>query len=209
MSTLRTLPEIVAAIRASAAPGRRSIVGFAGSPGAGKSTIAADVVAAIGATATLLPMDGFHLPQQTLRAIGRRDRMGAPDTFDVPALLRILAELRLDRPDVSVHAPAFDREREEPIPDAIDITPRASIVLVEGNYLLLESGGWASVGGFLDLSFFVEVDHAIRLERLIARHERFGKSPAAARAWALGPDEENARLIEATAARADHIIALG
>jgi pantothenate kinase len=82
------------------------------------------------------------------------------------------------------------------------------LVVVEGNYLLLDSGGWERAAPLFDLSFFIEVDRDIRLARLIARHERFGKSATDARAWALGPDESNARLIETTAPRAHYVVAL-
>jgi pantothenate kinase len=207
VKTLRSVGEVAAVIADEAQPGRRTIVGIAGSPGAGKSTLAADVVAALGATAVLLPADGFHLSQATLVTLGRRDRMGAPDTFDVPALVALLTRL-VENSGVSSRAPGFDRESEEPVPDAIDVTPEFSAVLVEGNYLLLDSGGWERVRDHLDLGFFLEADHELRLRRLVARHERFGKSPAAAREWALGPDESNARIIEATSSRADYRIAL-
>jgi pantothenate kinase len=168
------------------------------------------MVEALGPTAVLLPMDGFHLPQAILVELGRRDRMGAPDTFDVPALLTLLAGIRVpvDNSGDPLNAPGFDRDTEEPIPDAISLSPEFSTVVIEGNYLLLNSGGWAAVGDYLDLSFFLEIDPELRRSRLIARHERFGKSPADARAWALGPDEANARLIEATATRATYRLSL-
>ncbi|MEJ1230413.1 MAG: nucleoside/nucleotide kinase family protein [Galbitalea sp.] len=217
MTTLRSLSEVAATISAAAGPQRRTLVGLAGAPGAGKSTIAEALVDLLGPTAALLPMDGFHLPQATLRALGRRDRMGAPDTFDVEGFLATLTALRAATPRsgaggdsaAPVLAPGFDREREEPVPDAIAIARETATVIVEGNYLLLDSGGWGRAAALLDLTFFVAVDHDLRLRRLIARHERFGKTAAQARAWALGPDERNAELVEATAARADHRIELG
>ena len=182
----------------------RLILGIAGEPGAGKSTIAAALAARLGAA--LLPMDGYHLPQARLVELGRRDRMGAPDTFDVDGFVATLAALRSGD---TVLAPSFDREVEEAVADAIEIRPSERTVIVEGNYLLLNSGGWERVAGLLDVTFFVGVDHDIRLSRLIERHVRFGKSAEEARAWSLGPDEANARLIAATAVHADHVIALG
>jgi pantothenate kinase len=181
----------------------RLIVGIAGAPGSGKSTLAAQIVAALD-DAVLLPMDGFHLPQAELRRLGRRDRMGAPDTFDVDAFVATLTAVRFSADPVL--APAFDREIEDPVPSAIAISPEKRTVVVEGNYLLCESGGWERVAPLLDVSLFVELDAGIRTARLIERHVRFGKSPDAARSWALGPDETNARLIEATAHRADYRI---
>lgn len=189
-------------------PTGRRIVGISGAPGAGKSTIAADLVARLPAAA-LLPMDGFHLAQARLVELGRRDRMGAPDTFDVDAFVATLVELRaVDNSCNPVSVPGFDRNSEEPVPNAIRILPELSTVVVEGNYLLLDSGGWERVAPLLDATVFVRLDRDIRLERLIQRHIRYGKSPEDARAWALGSDESNARLIDATAARADHTIEL-
>ena len=101
-------------------------------------------------------------------------------------------------------APGFDREIEEPVPGAIAVSPAFRTVVVEGNYLL----HWPAVRELLDVAFVVEVDHDVRVERLIARHVRFGKSPDAARAWSLGPDERNALLVAETAGLADHVIRL-
>lgn len=208
MSVLRSLEDIAGTIEAVVTPGRRTIVGITGAPGVGKSTIAAQVVDMLAPTAALLPMDGFHLPQATLVALGRRQRMGAPDTFDVDAFLETLTALH-ENSGKRVRAPGFDRETEEPVPNALDISPEFSTVVVEGNYLLLDSGGWERAAPLLDVTFFVEAPDDIRLERLVARHIRYGKSEAEARAWALGPDQANATVIEATAARADHRISLG
>ena len=188
-------------------PARR-IVGILGPPAAGKSTIAEALVAQL-PSAIVLPMDGYHYPQARLVELGRRERMGAPDTFDVPSFVATLRALRdVHNSCTSVFAPAFDRGIEEPVPDAIEIVQELRTVVVEGNYLLLESGGWESVAPLLDATVFVRLDRGIRQQRLIERHVRFGKSPADARSWALGTDERNALAIEATAARADHWIEL-
>jgi len=181
----------------------RRIIGIAGAPGAGKSTFAERLTARIGWA--LLPMDGFHLAQARLVALGRRDRMGAPDTFDAPALVQTLTELRVS--SGPVFAPSFDRSNEESTPDAIEIQPERDVVL-EGNYLLCDEGGWHEVAPLLDTVFYLELDDTVRQSRLIDRHVRFGKSPTAARNWALGPDEANAAIIAATARRADHIVQL-
>jgi pantothenate kinase len=207
VSTLRSIESLTQFVESLPTSPRR-IIGIAGSPGAGKSTIAEALVARL-RSAVVLPMDGYHLPQARLVELCRRDRMGAPDTFDVDGFLATLAALRaVDNSGSPVLAPGFDRGIEEPVPGAISIPQELSTVVVEGNYLLLESGGWERVAPLLDATVFVRVDRGIRLDRLIERHVRFGKSPADARAWALGPDERNAQLIEATAARADRMIEL-
>ncbi|MEP6482528.1 MAG: nucleoside/nucleotide kinase family protein [Rhodoglobus sp.] len=201
MAGLRSVQSVADVVDNLPSSGR-VLVAIVGSPGAGKSTIAEALVARL-PDAALLPMDGFHLPQAELRRLGRRDRMGAPDTFDVDGFLAVLRALRAGE---AVTAPGFDREVEEAVPGSLRVD--APVVIVEGNYLLLDSGGWEAAAPLFDATFFVEVERGIRLERLIKRHERFGKSPTDARAWALGPDESNALLIEATAARADHRIRL-
>ncbi|NHN44521.1 nucleoside/nucleotide kinase family protein [Chryseoglobus frigidaquae] len=182
------------------------LVGLVGEPGAGKSTAAAELADRLPA-ARVLPMDGFHLPQAELVRLGRRDRMGAPDTFDVEGFVALLERLRdLHNSGETVHAPGFDRRVEEPVPGALALTPELRCIVVEGNYLLLEQGGWQRVAPLLDLTVGVVLDAATRHERLVARHIAFGKSPGAARAWVLGPDQANAALIAPTLARADLLL---
>ena len=182
--------------RSLAAKGGRRILGIAGPPGGGKSTVARAVVAELGDAARLVPMDGFHLAQSELVRLGRRDRMGAPDTFDAAGYAALLRRLRSGSEAV-VYAPEFRREIEEPIAGAIAIPRDAPLVVTDGNYLLL------------DETWYVEIDEAVRIERLVARHERFGKAPEAARAWTLGPDQHNAELVARTAGRADVLVRLG
>jgi pantothenate kinase len=212
VSVLRSVDEVARVVLdlSRSTPGR-TVVGIAGAPGAGKSTLAAELVDRLAGRAVLLPMDGFHLPQATLVERGSRDRMGAPDTFDVDGFVATLAALRpaFANSGGTVLAPGFDREIEEAVPDAIAISPEFPIVVTEGNYLLLQTGGWQRVAPLLDASFFVTVDRDIRLARLTARHERFGKTPTDAAAWAEGPDERNAVLVEDSAHAATHSIALG
>jgi pantothenate kinase len=171
----------------------------------GKSTIAAELVARLD-SAALLPMDGYHYSQAHLVSLGRRERMGAPDTFDVEGFLGTLRDLYIS--GGPVFAPRFDREIEESVPDAIALQPELQTIVVEGNYLLLDSGLWSEVAPLLDATVFVDLDDGIRQSRLIERHVRFGKSEVDARAWALGPDESNARIIAATRSRAHHYLAL-
>jgi pantothenate kinase len=209
-STLHGFDALAAdiAARLDSAAGR-VLVGIAGAPGSGKSTVAARLLERFGADAALVPMDGFHLANRQLEALGRRDRKGAPDTFDADGYVALLERCRaagdsIDRGRaVTVYAPEFVREVEESYGSAIAVPPSARLVLTEGNYLLLDEPPWSSLGQVLDVRYHLAVDPELRRERLIARHVAFGKTPEAARAWALGPDEANAVLVEAAASRAD------
>ncbi|MGK5679778.1 nucleoside/nucleotide kinase family protein [Actinoplanes sp. URMC 104] len=187
------------------ATGPRRLLGLVGAPGAGKSTLAAQLVDALAPAAVLVPMDGFHLAGAELDRLGRRDRKGAPDTFDAAGYVALLTRLRHPGPDV-VYAPTFDRRLEEPIAGAIPAPPTVPLVVTEGNYLLLDDGPWTGVRPLLDETWYVHISDSVRVERLIHRHIEHGKQPAAARAWVLGSDEANARLITATRPRADLVI---
>ncbi|MEZ0449400.1 nucleoside/nucleotide kinase family protein [Cellulomonas sp. ICMP 17802] len=199
-------PDLRARVEALTSSGQRRVLGIAGAPGAGKSTVAAEVVAAVGPAAVVVPMDGFHLAQSELERIGRADRKGAPDTFDADGFVALLT--RLHRSERTVYAPEYRRDLRNPVAGAIAVPPETVLVVVEGNYLLLDDHGFGPVAGLLDESWFLAPDDAVRLDRLVARHEAFGKSPEAARAWSHGPDESNARLVAATASRADVVVRL-
>lgn len=190
--------------------GGRRILGITGAPGAGKSTLTALLASQLPAgSCAVVPMDGFHLADVALDRLGRRDRKGAPDTFDAAGYTALLQRLRTAQPhDPPVWAPMFERALEQPLAGAIEVAGDVPLILTEGNYLLLDHGPFAQVRALLDECWFIEAPQALRLERLIARHELFGKDPEAARAWALGPDEANARLVAATRERADRVITL-
>ncbi|NYE35629.1 pantothenate kinase [Nocardioides cavernae] len=185
-------------------PGR-AVLGITGAPGAGKSTLAAALLAALGPDVGHLPMDGFHLADVQLDRLGLRDRKGAPETFDVDGYVAALARLQ-SAPDRVLYVPGFERDLEQPIAAALAIPPSARLVLTEGNYLLLPTDGWERVRPLLAEVWFVEVDDDVRRERLVRRHEQFGKSPEAAREWVERSDEANAALVAATRDRADLVI---
>ncbi len=186
---------------------RRGILGIAGPPGGGKSTLAALVAAELGDRAVLVPMDGFHLAQAQMVRLGVRDRMGAPDTFDVAGYVALLARLRAGGEEV-VYAPGFRREIEEPIAGAIAVPGSVPLIVTEGNYLLHPDGGWARVRPLLDEAWYVEIDEDTRLKWLIQRHVDFGKAPEAARAWVMRSDQANAAVVAATRERADVVVRL-
>jgi len=209
-----SLSELVERARRLAVPGERHILGIVGAPGAGKSTVAAHVVAALGPKlAVLVAMDGFHLANVVLETLGRRDRKGAVDTFDAPGYANLLerlhrAALAPGRPGATetVYAPEFRREIEEDIGCVIAVPPSMPLVVTEGNYLLIEDGAWARARAYLDEVWFLSPADDVRQHRLVLRHQAFGKRPDEARAWALGTDQRNAELIESTAGRADLIV---
>jgi pantothenate kinase len=183
----------------------RALLGLVGPPGAGKSTLAAALQAEFASVAQVVPMDGFHLANVELERLGRRARKGAPDTFDSAGYVALLRRLLAQADDEIVYAPEFRREIEEPVAGAIPVFSRTQLVITEGNYLLLDEGPWAEVRGLLDEIWYVEVDDPLRVERLTQRHMQFGRSADAAAAWVAGTDEPNARLIEASRARASFV----
>ena len=203
------MPELPASARLRAREliqrSGRALLGLVGPPGAGKSTLAAALQAEFATIAQVVPMDGFHLANVELERLGRRDRKGAPDTFDSAGYVALLRRLLVQPDDEIVYAPEFRREIEEPIANAIPIHPRTQLVITEGNYLLLDEGPWAQVKELLDEIWYVDVDDEVRLHRLTRRHEQFGRSAEEAAAWVAGTDEPNARLIEASRARASFV----
>jgi len=179
------------------------MLGLVGAPGAGKSTLAAALQAAWPGASQVVPMDGFHLANTELARLGRAGRKGAPDTFDAAGFAALLHRLREQVPGEIVYAPEFRREIEEPVAGAIALRHDTGLLIVEGNYLLLDDTPWAPVAALLDEVWFVDVDDALRLQRLVARHQAFGRSTEAARAWVEQTDEPNARRIAACRHRAD------
>jgi pantothenate kinase len=184
--------------------GGRGMLGICGAPGAGKSTLAARLVEALGDKAVYVGMDGFHLAQVELARLGRTERKGAPDTFDALGYVNLLRRLK-DQTGI-VYAPEFRREIEEPVAGAIPVFPDTPLVVTEGNYLLVPAKPWGNVRDLLDEVWFLRPDETERHRRLIARHEMFGRTANDARHRALGSDERNATVINATADRADLVL---
>ena len=186
---------------------KRRILGITGAPGVGKTTYALAQVGTSGAPAAYVPMDGFHLADVTLTALGRLDRKGAPDTFDAWGYAALLRRLRDERDHV-VYAPGFERHLEQPIAGALAVPPEADLVVTEGNYLLLDRPEWRAVREQLDEVVHLVTDDDVRRRRLVARHVEFGKTRAEAEAWVARVDDANAALVEAAAHRADRVVEL-
>lgn len=204
------MDELIARAGRLAASGGRHILGITGPPGVGKSTLAEAVTSALGqARAALVGMDGFHRSQSVLERLGRRDRMGAIDTFDDAGYAELIVCLAAAKPcDEPIVAPAFDRDIEEPTAAGVVVPSDVPLVVTEGNYLLARSGEWPRARQHMTEVWFVTLPEPTRQERLIARHIRHGKTPGAARDWALGPDQVNAHLIETTRGDADIVVDL-
>ncbi|MFJ6462712.1 nucleoside/nucleotide kinase family protein [Streptomyces sp. NPDC091387] len=203
------LTGLTARARRLALAGKRRVLGIAGPPGAGKSTLAGRLADALGPLAVLVPMDGFHLAQAELERLGRADRKGAPDTFDAAGYAALLRRLRAPEPGTVVYAPAFDRALEQPVAGSVPVGPDVPLVITEGNYLLHGEDGWAPVRALLDEAWYLELDQDVRMSRLVDRHVRFGKPRPYAERWVAGSDEANARLVAPGRDRADLVVRLG
>lgn len=201
------LAELAQRARGLCTPGRRAILGIAGAPGAGKSTLAAALAEALGAQAVVIGMDGFHLAHAELVRLGLDERKGAPETFDAHGYVALLSRVQANA-EPAVYAPAFRRDLEEPIAGAVRIGREIPLVITEGNYLLLDQEPWSALRGLLDEVWYLELPEQLRIDRLVARHVTYGKTSDDARRWANGSDQGNATLVAASRPRADLTVRL-
>lgn len=189
---------------------QRCLLGVVGAPGGGKSTLVEALLPALagglGEAVAHVPMDGFHLADAQLDRLGRRERKGAPDTYDVDGYAAALFRCRHDLGH-DVFVPGFERSLEQPIAAALVVPAPARLVLTEGNYLLHDADGWDQVRPLLDECWYVDLADEVRRQRLVARHVLFGKSPDQAAAWVETVDEPNALLVAHGRSRADLVIA--
>ncbi len=193
-------PDAFAARLEALAQGRetRLIAALAGPPGAGKSTIAEAVAARLNAAApgrcAVLPMDGFHYDDLVLVPRGDRPRKGAPHTFDVGGLRALLARLRAND-EAEVAVPVFDRSIEIARAGARIIAQSVPILLVEGNYLLLNAAPWSALRPLFDVTAMVMVAPETLRDRLGARWRDMGMSAADTLAKLEENDLPNGRLV--------------
>ena len=191
---------------------RRTIVAVAGPPGAGKSTLAEVLVDGLNAArngmAALVPMDGFHFDDIVLNALGRRPRKGAPDTFDVGGLDHLLARLRA-RDEDFVAIPIFDRGIEIARAGARLVPADVPVIVVEGNYLLLDTGPWRALARHFDVTVLISVPEAELRRRLARRWEDLGLTPAQVTAKLEENDLPNGRTVATHSMAPDYVLRFG
>jgi pantothenate kinase len=206
MSKEITQEEAKAIVVECAKKSNRTIIGIVGKPGGGKSTLSKYLLKGMDpAIVSVVPMDGFHLSNKVLKELGRSERKGAQDTFDVNGFTALIKRIKLDSSD-PIYYPVFDRSIEESIAAQGVVYPSTRVVIVEGNYLMHDRDGWQEISPLLDQSWYAFLDEDIRISRLISRHIAFGKDPESAKAWAKGSDQINAELIETGVGRCDFLI---
>ena len=198
-----TPDDLAREITTRGAAADRFIVGIAGPPGAGKSTLAGAIAKAIGGAARVVPMDGFHYDNAVLEKLGLRARKGAPETFDAPGFIHLMQRLRAGE-DAAI--PVFDRDMDLARAGADLVTGADKYLIVEGNYLLLDAAPWRDLAPLFDLIVFIDVPEAELDRRLLDRWHHYGKTPAEARHWIDSNDMPNIRRVTEGSRKADIVI---
>jgi pantothenate kinase len=183
----------------------RTVLAIAGGPGVGKSTLAVQLVAAIGADAAYVPMDGFHVRHSKLEALGTAADKGMPHTFEGGAFADFLAALKVASGPMS--GPGYSRKIEDVVEDAFTVQASAKLLVVEGNYLLLMTAPWWRVRPLVDRAMFLDVPRELVRARLLKRHAEEGLfTEERNRAHVERVDLANYDLVSRSRSRADIVI---
>lgn len=194
------LVDDVASLAANAAS--RVLLGLAGPPAAGKSTLAKTLVSGVNRrlgsdVAAYVPLDGFHLSNTQLDLMGRRRCKGAPDTFDVHGYVALLRRLTTETRHV-IYVPDYHRGLHEPVAGRLAVRPEARLIVTEGNYLASDEPGWRDVRGLLQELWYVDAPDDMRERRLVRRQMAAGLSASDASAWVESSDRPNGELVKGT-----------
>jgi pantothenate kinase len=210
MTTGSSLAACVAGVPHLSPEAGRLVIGIAGPPAAGKSTLAAAVRTQLEqrdgpGSWQVLGMDGFHLSNGVLASAGTRHQKGAPHTFDVDGFATLLRRIKTER-QRAVYLPVFHREIEESIAAEAVVHPTTGGVIVEGNYLLHDGGGWETIRPLLDQCWYLDVDLDVQRVRLTERATQTYGSLEAGINWVETVDLPNALLVSMTRSKADRVV---
>jgi pantothenate kinase len=205
---LTTLEDLVPEILARAAGTSRLILAIAGPPGSGKSTFSEQLCVALNeraeGAAVVVPMDGFHLDNAVLDRLDLRKRKGSPPTFDCAGFEVMLKRLREGGADIVI--PLFDRRLDLARAGADIVKSNQRILLVEGNYLLLDQAPWDRLAPYFDLTLFLDVDRLELENRLVQRWLAHGHNVGSAQKRAWSNDIPNAELVLEKSRPADYVV---
>jgi len=203
------LTQHILMLRSQACASERLLVGLSGAPGSGKSSLAEALVPLLDSQlesrnekSVIVPMDGFHLDNEILKANGTQSVKGSPQTFDVSGFVELLKRLRTMDPN-PLYAPVFDRYADLSRNAAQAVQRQHSVVLVEGNYLLLDQPVWRNIADLLHCSIALDVPLKTLEERLVQRWLDHDHSETEARRRAQGNDLPNAQLVLSASGKAD------
>ncbi|MEU4996622.1 nucleoside/nucleotide kinase family protein [Streptomyces sp. NPDC021622] len=183
----------------------RTLLGIAGPPGAGKSTLARALVAAIGEGAAYLPLDGFHLSNAQLERLSLTSRKGSEPSFDVRGYVELLGRV-LDDTGADIYVPDYDRTLHEPVAARHRVPPAARLVVTEGNYLACDLPGWRTARELMGECWYVQTPGEVRQPRLLERQLAGGRTSDEARAWVETNDDPNGDLVERSRHRCDRTL---